>query len=176
MRKQREANPNLDKEQYERKKINDPEFKVKLQAKNALAYQRRKARLAAQKIGSAGKGASDFRLRFAPFGLHPNGALLLHAVLCVVIFEYTMTPHFTVVTISVLLDLCNVATERAVDCVFLTTPPAYASAVEDMTTLQLITIPALTVRIFHLISVAHPNDQLVGEPGEQAAGIDNPTG
>ena len=32
------------------------------------------------------------------------------------------------------------------------------------------------VRIFHLVSVAHPNDQLVGKPGEQAAGIDNPAG
>ena len=55
MRKQREANPNLDKEQYERKK-NDPDFKEKLRAKNAIAYQRRKARLIAQKLAEQSKG------------------------------------------------------------------------------------------------------------------------
>ena len=56
MRKQREANPNLDKEQYERKKDNDPEFKDKIRAKNARAYQKRKARLAAQKLEEQAKG------------------------------------------------------------------------------------------------------------------------
>ena len=50
-----EANPNLDKEQYERKK-NDPDFKEKLRAKNAIAYQRRKARLIAQKLAEQSKG------------------------------------------------------------------------------------------------------------------------
>ena len=49
MRKQREANPNLDKEQYERKK-NDPDFKEKLQVRNAAAHQKRKALLLAQKL------------------------------------------------------------------------------------------------------------------------------
>ena len=49
MRKQREANPNLDKEQYERKK-NDPDFKEKLRVRNAAAYQKRKALLLAQKL------------------------------------------------------------------------------------------------------------------------------
>ena len=55
MRKQREANPNLDKELYERKK-DDPDFKEKLRAKNAIAYQRRKARLIAQKLAEQSKG------------------------------------------------------------------------------------------------------------------------
>ena len=49
MRKQREANPNLDKEQYERKK-KDPDFKEKLRVRNAAAYQKRKALLIAQKL------------------------------------------------------------------------------------------------------------------------------
>ena len=56
MRKQREANPNLDKEQYERKKNNDPDFKEKIRAKNARAYQMRKARLAAQKLEEEARG------------------------------------------------------------------------------------------------------------------------